>query len=321
MEREMRARFAMLVSCIWVCAGIFGTNLAVADSETSANVDRKIKGKHLDVLVRAIGYPDSSALLGDRTVYTWVHRQTNTYDQDIYGRGPYGLPKVKGTVRTTDNLTCTFKALVNTQNIVVHWSNQGNHGACVYFYEAFDKLPDGPTASAPQDNTPTRTTAPGICAPNTPCNSRFVRSGNDTNTFIMFGAYEFSAPPSWQQFRMEESLYLVSATFGLAEGLVQCQMYAFEVAPDATAGEIWKYAVLDLVTKKGWTVIGHDAYTEGGASVHLALLRRADGTPMLVKVTVFDKAAFVVENLGAIDSRTEFKRTEQAQFYCPVRAL
>jgi len=55
--------------------------------------------------------------------------------------------------------------------------------------------------------------------------------------------------------------------------------------------------------------------------VHLALLRRADGTPMLVKVTVFDKAAFVVENLGAIDSRTEFKRTEQAQFYCPVRAL
>lgn len=295
-----------------ICAAMFGGELAHASwfGVDKDEAKARLRGRTLKELITVLGYPDSSAQLGDRTVYVWYNDELSTSDVPVYD-DPLLKQRRTGTVTTTKQLRCTFKAVFLTDGRFANWSIDGNDGACRKFYRSFLKLPESPpVAAAPPTAAPS--VAPAVTPP---ANSNLVRRGETPNSFIVFDDYEISAPGFWRLTDLDDGDGIVSAQF---RGSLTCSIIAVPISA-GTAAELWS-EWLDNFLEEG-KIIAQEAYVENGIPVRIALGQGKSRWPTLFKLSVYAKASFVVMTEGVIDSPTELKRNDQGFHYCSVRAL
>lgn len=105
-------------------------------------ITKRIVGKHIDVVIRIFGYPDNSAKVAGRNVYSWIHRENRSYTTQETRQTEIGpLP---GNVTSHDlYLICVFKVVTDDKEIIIHWEFDGNTGACEYFEAPFRRKVSG----------------------------------------------------------------------------------------------------------------------------------------------------------------------------------
>ncbi len=100
-------------------------------------------GKHIDAAVRLFGYPDGSAKVTGKIVYTWTHRATYT-SNNFKGTK---IDKDTGAVisiyeKETEDGVCVLKVITNLNEIIERWFMDGPAFACRYYYGQFDFDPN-----------------------------------------------------------------------------------------------------------------------------------------------------------------------------------
>lgn len=302
---------AWWLSAALVSVALFGGEFAHASwfGVDKDEAKARLRGRSLNELISVLGYPDSSAQVGDRTVYVWNTYELSTRDEPVYD-DPLLKGRRTGTVTTSKQLRCTFKAIFLVDGRFASWSIDGNDGACRKFYRSFLKLPEGPPATAapasPSAVPPAANPRPG---------SGVVRPGETRNSLIMFDDYEVSAPNHWRQTDVDDGDGIVSAQF---EGASSCLVIGVPLS-QGTADDVWNNS-LENFAEEG-KITAQDAFVENGVPVRVALGQKQGRAPTLFKLSAYARATFIVATNGGLDSPTELKRNDQAFYFCTIRAL
>lgn len=292
-----------------LCIALGGSGFAYASwfGVDKDEAKARLRGRTLNELIAVLGYPDSSAQLGDRTVYVWNKFELSETDTPVYD-DPLLKNRRTGTVTTSKQLRCTFKAVFLTNGQFASWSIDGNDGACRKFYRSFLKLPEGPPASAAPAPAPPAATPPAA-------KSNVVRPGEAPNTLIVFDDYEVSAPGFWRQTHLDDHDGLVSVHFQLVSN---CLIIGVPISA-GTADEVWNNSLKNFA--EDGKIIAQEAFVENGVPVRIALGQEKDRPPTVIKQSAYAKATFIVMTNGGVDSPNQLNRNDQAFYYCTVRAL
>lgn len=126
----MRKQFVASILTLLVLAG------CASGKQISDNMRKTLLGKHIDTAVKIYGYPDGSAKISDRIVYTWTHNQTDTDPR--CGSKPGDFGPTFGCDNVQIRSSCKFQVFTDLREIIQSWTYDGDPRACTFFWSRFD---------------------------------------------------------------------------------------------------------------------------------------------------------------------------------------
>ncbi len=296
----------VLALCIVTLGGGYAKAFIFGDDKKDAT--ERLPGRRIEELVAVLGYPESSAQVGDRTVYVWNHRTLSTTDQPVY-EDPLLGGKRKGTVTTSKQLQCTFKAVFGDHGGLVDWSFEGNEGACRHFYRKLRELPKGAPGAIE-----------GVCTERAGCGPDYARRGPTKNSYIVYNAYEFTAPESWSEYKADIGKNLIVIGFARERNVHQCELVAKKM-PQSGTDDFWQNVFLKVFGRIPGVTIEQDQFTEGDTVVRMARVDFRNAETQLVKLIAYRDDLLVVRITGGLESPDKLKRDDAGLGQCPLRRL